>query len=1076
MRLHTLLIGLPLLLATTFSINAQTIKPMNVQKGLPEKLYDLNYRGTTLDQTLEVVRKITGRTIIMDPKVSPITINLVSEEKLKETDVLIAIETYLELNNIVMIPQGENFLQVVPADAAFQRPLKPNYGEPDLDDPNDESRIVSQVVTLKYVSVDEVQPIFQLMLHSFAKVQYLERANSILLVDSAYNIKRVTDVLKFIDRPNIRSEEPKIYEIKYAQATEVAAKLTELIAESQAEEQSRNTRTTATLRTTTPTTQNRTTPPGVIRARTTPQTPASTSATMNLASSDAEKGLITGKVQIVPDERTNIIIIISRPENFPFFDQMIEVLDIKVEPEITFKNIRLEFAIAEDIAALINELIGAASADTSRTSSGTPGTTPGRTNGNQPAGSTQARSISDFIRSRNASTSNSRNASTSARPASDGEGDLGEISESTQVIADPRTNSIMIMGRKADIELLTEVVKEVDIMLDQVLIEAVILEVGLNNNISYGVDWLQRSLTVVDQQQSGPRGGITTSDDIAAFGSASRQGGSSFIDGATVDRNTDFADGALSIFGTYYDLNLDVVVSLAAGDSDARVLSTPVILTTDNTEANIIVGERRPIPTSTSQGINTGINQTNVDYENIGIELKVTPRINPQGFVVMEIEQSADNVGGNVVISGDEFPIITTRQLQGAIAVQDRQTIVLGGLVSEDTRDSTTKVPLIGDMPLVGTFFRSKSNQKNRTELLVLITPYVVGNSIEALAETKRLKGATKLSDESWHRQWSDSPLNPDKNAHTPISRFRDRIRGDQESAATEATPTFAPVEPNSAHQVKETSRFQRPLLQRLFGDEDENKPAVETNSGETPAFEPAPAKLKLKPTPGSTNETGSTTEIPVENPIPAPKAKISTPDLSSPDNAEPATPTAKSAAPGIAAPTPAPIGTPAEPSPPPALNTPATPPAIPALTPTPRPTRALPPPVQPASLPEKTAVPAPAIPPSPAIATKPNVVPKKTSIRNVTPPPSIKATPAPRIENNPAVKLVTPPSTPNTDLAPIRALKHQSGQKLILNGQNTNQGSRKSDKDVGDSVPEKDTTSQKNRSSGLRGLFSALR
>ena len=107
----------------------------------------------------------------------------------------------------------------------------------------------------------------------------------------------------------------------------------------------------------------------------------------------------------------------------------------------------------------------------------------------------------------------------------------------------------------------------------------------------------------------------------------------------------------------------------------------------------------------------------------------------------MEIEQSADNVGGNVVISGDEFPIITTRQLQGAIAVQDRQTIVLGGLVSEDTRDSTTKVPLIGDMPLVGTFFRSKSNQKNRTELLVLITPYVVGNSIEALAETKRLKG-----------------------------------------------------------------------------------------------------------------------------------------------------------------------------------------------------------------------------------------------------------------------------------------------------------------------------------------------
>jgi general secretion pathway protein D len=772
------------LLAGCLSLQAQIVKPKSVIDGQPEPLWALNYVGTPLQTVLEVYGQITGRIMIKAPNVSPIMLDLVSEEKLPETEVLKAIETVLELNNISMVSQGTNFIIVKTADSMLQGP-----GIVGINDPNvafaEDSTIIQQIIELKHITPAELQPVIQPMLHAYGKVQALERNNSLLIIDTKYNVQRVVEMLKLLDKPALRTEEHRVIQIEFAQSTEIAAKLQEIIAESIAENERNAASANRTPTSSRGTTAARTTtPPGIIRAapRSTAQAETTGVGSFDLTGDAASRGLISGKPQIVADERSNILIIISRPENFPFFEEMIKVLDTKVEPEITFKNIRLEYADAEELSGIINELIGAAVSDTRPT-----GTTAGGRNDNDPANNSRtANTISDFINNQNRARTTQQTAQTANQAAAAVGGSLGEISENTQIIADPRTNSILIMGRNADIKVLERVVAELDIMLDQVLIEAVILEVSLNDNIAYGLDWLQRSLTVANTEVLGPRGGINSSVPVGAFGGGSRQGGSTFIDGATVTRATELSDGALSYFASFYDLNLDVVLTMAAGSSDARVLSTPVVLTTDNTEASIIVGERRPIPTATQQGLGTGVSRTSVDYENIGIELTVTPRINPQGFVVMEIDQSADNVGGNVVISGDEFPIITTRQLKASIAVQNGQTIVLGGLVADDKRDSRTKVPILGDFPILGTFFKSQRNEKNRTELLVLITPYVLSSIEEASRETQRLFNATKGKDHTWHSRWSDSPLNPDKDAVTPLSRFRFGRKADKEPA-TEA-------------------------------------------------------------------------------------------------------------------------------------------------------------------------------------------------------------------------------------------------------------------------------------------------
>jgi len=205
-------------------------------------------------------------------------------------------------------------------------------------------------------------------------------------------------------------------------------------------------------------------------------------------------------------------------------------------------------------------------------------------------------------------------------------------------------------------------------------------------------------------------------------------------------------------------LSLEAVITMAASSSDARILSTPVIMTADNTEAQIIVGEERPVVSTTST-TDSGTIRSSFEYRNIGINLTVTPRINPEKLVVMEINQTADDVGGEVLIDGNAVPIITKREFSAQVAVNNRETIVLGGLVRNTDRDSSTKVPILGDIPLLGSLFRSESSSEERTELLVLLTPYVLMTQEEVASETTRLHDATQLRRTGWTRGWSDSKL-----------------------------------------------------------------------------------------------------------------------------------------------------------------------------------------------------------------------------------------------------------------------------------------------------------------------------
>ena len=719
-------------------VHAQVVTPLTVQKGLDEKLLDINLVDAPLDQALDIYTSITGLTLLQRPGLNSKTITLKTRQKLTESEALQALEAVFAMNDIALVPSGDKFLKVVEPTTIRTEGMK---FKKDLsaDDLPESDELMSQIVEMKHVGLDEVQPILDSFKHPYGSIQKFERTGSFLITDTSSNIKRILEILEYIDRPADMKMEIRIYEIRHAEASHIAGQINELIAESQ-QENAANQRVVGRQNNTTATPRR-----GVIRPgrnnrnnRNQPTTPA---ANTTSAAEMAEQGVISGTVKIVADEPTNLLIIISHPENFVFFDKIIEVLDRRIEPEVEVEVCPLEYAVAEEVAGILNEFIGAATSERSSTTGGAAANT----------GDRRSTALRDFISRRAQERTRNQQQNQNVEAAG-----IGQLSEDTRILSDERTNSLLLMGRKQDIAVLKGVIKQLDVMLPQVLIEAIIIEVALDEGLQHGMDWLQRSTTFYNVDKQGPNGGVSVREPVLALGGGQNLVSGDFQDGSLIDRAAPLGGSALTYYSTLFDLNLDTIIRLAASENNARILSTPVVMTTDNTEASILVGERRPVVTTTST-TDAGTIRSAFEYTDIGIELKVTPRINPQRFVVLEVEQTADSVQGSVTIDNNEVPIITTRAINATIAVENRGTIALGGLISTDNQETISKIPFLGDIPLLGNLFRSVSHDDRRRELLVLLTPYVIMNPSEAAAETSRLEDSTDLDKMNWPIGWSES-------------------------------------------------------------------------------------------------------------------------------------------------------------------------------------------------------------------------------------------------------------------------------------------------------------------------------
>ncbi len=831
-----------------------------------DKLISLNFRDAPLDQVLTFYAEITGRTLIKSPGINA-TITLRGQTRLTEVEALQAIESVLAMNNVTLVPMGEKFLKIVQPTQARQEAMPIVRDMPGRPFPETD-QLISQILTLKYLETSEATTIIQGFVHGYGKIQALERAIALLITDTAANLQRISEILDYLDQPTESRIETRVYELKYAEAAKIASRLNELIQDAQAKEEKPRVATIPT-----PVAPS---PPGIIRAR--PGAPiAAPTAQAEVEEALAERGIVQGKVKIVADERTNILIVISRPSNFAFFDKIVAILDRPVEPDILVRVLPLEYAKAEEIAGILNEFIGAAKSDTS-SAPGAPATPePVRPGGDATTGEARSRALQDYVAQRAAASETRLREAVSAEKAK-----IGELSPNTKILADKRTNSLLLMGTKGDLAALEEVIDRLDTMLAQVIIEAVILEVNLSKNLSYGLDWMQRSMTAYDNTiRTGPGDGVVTRQPLFSFGGGQRADSASqaFTEGSDIGRGTAFSPN-LTYFATIYDLNMDVIIRMAAASANARILSMPKIMTTDNTEAKVIVGEQRPVVTSTSVS-SAGQQTSSYEYRNIGINLTVTPRINPQRYVVMEITQTADNVGDIVKIDNNDVPVITKREMSAQIAVRSRETIVLGGLVDTAARKSRSKIPILGDIPLIGTLFRADSRQDSRTELLVLLTPYVLMTPEEARRETERLHRSTEASNNDWARGWSDSRLARPTPKYHLDQRGVERAEAERQRADQRQRARNLEAELKAQPRVTVVSSDELRAMDRgttIEGEPIEIAP-LDDRSEDSAREEESGVELKIFPKEDTPSAPEAILrELPVEEPAPAGQAEAEDP------------------------------------------------------------------------------------------------------------------------------------------------------------------------------------------------------
>ncbi|MCC6442570.1 MAG: hypothetical protein IT210_03820 [Armatimonadetes bacterium] len=289
---------------------------------------------------------------------------------------------------------------------------------------------------------------------------------------------------------------------------------------------------------------------------------------------------------------------------------------------------------------------------------------------------------------------------------------LLQLRNNVLVVADINSNSLILTTTPDNVQAIKEIVKSLDVVPKQVLIEAIVAEATLGTEDKFGLEWKW-----TEARAFGDKG--TTGVSQGKFG--------------VLPGGTEFTQGFKY---TVTSAALDAILSAIATDKKVNILSTPRIFTSNNQEAEINISQRIPYVTNIYMGY-TGQANYSYDFLDVGIILNVTPRMTKQGLVTIDVYQEANDLIDYISIGGSiQAPRIATRTADTSITVKDGETIIIGGIIKDDRNVTIIKVPILGDLPIIKHLFRSKTATKTKTELMVFLTPRIVSDAAQAASLT----------------------------------------------------------------------------------------------------------------------------------------------------------------------------------------------------------------------------------------------------------------------------------------------------------------------------------------------------
>jgi general secretion pathway protein D len=311
------------------------------------------------------------------------------------------------------------------------------------------------------------------------------------------------------------------------------------------------------------------------------------------------------------------------------------------------------------------------------------------------------------------------------------------VSERVKITADKATNSLIIMADKEDFMVLEEVIKKLDIPRSMVYIESLIMEVDMDTSFELGIQWQAFGSVHIDGKETAVGG--TFGEQILGPENAPGLFSPAGLSVGLLSEPVSIAGLTVS--------NIAAIVNAVKTDDDFRILSTPQVLTTDNEEARITVGENRPYQTRATTDQSGGTFES-FEYRDVGKILKITPHVTENRNVRMNLSLEVTNIDRlSTALTSTTLPVTQKRTVDTTVIVKDKQTVVIGGLIEESTSKNQSKIPVLGDLPVLGWMFRNTEEEGQKTNLYIFLTPRVIKSATAADSVYQENKGTmdTKL-------------------------------------------------------------------------------------------------------------------------------------------------------------------------------------------------------------------------------------------------------------------------------------------------------------------------------------------
>jgi len=660
----------------------------------------LNFDNADIETVIQAASEIIGFNYVLAPDVRG-KVTVQTSGRIAQEEVFGVLLAILEVQGFTAVKSG-NLYKIVRIEGARERAVPTIVGQ--TADPNRTTdEIITQIVPIKYSAVADLSALLRPLISTRGTLIAHRETNVLIITDAASNVTRLLDIIRLVD-VQVAQEELQIIPISYADAAELATILTQLFAS------------------------------GRVRV-TAPGTPPAPQAPPPQPGAPVPPGAAPGGERaplILPERRSNSLIVHAKKHEVETIKRLVKQLDVNIYGGRRVFIYYAENAKSKDLAATLNAIYGARdSASTTSLTGPTSTTTPGRTGAPPPPAPPV------FV------------PPGSAPPGVNAPDVLAE--GQVRFIADEVTNAVIVTTFPRSWTEIENTIKQLDRMPRQVLIEVMVAEITLTDDTRLGIDWAVRAgrFNFVNTN-TGPPALPTTPTPDGGFLSLP-------IGVAGPARAIGPVGQGLSAF-TFSTDQFIAMLNALASENRVNIVSNPHVLTSENKKAIINVSTSVPIVTSQTTGqvaaatttpttattstttTTAGLNQT-VEYRDAGVILTVTPRIGEQGTVALDVKQEANQIGNPVPPTNS--PSFTKREAETSVVLLNNQTLVLGGLIQDKLTTTDRGIPLLKDIPLFGYLFKFTERLIEKTELLLLITPRVIGTATDAAKITNEMRRST---------------------------------------------------------------------------------------------------------------------------------------------------------------------------------------------------------------------------------------------------------------------------------------------------------------------------------------------